>query len=299
MKHHGATKVVNPLGTVVTVPDADVDCSKPAEEVVVIHENCDEALFRPVIASKSLHYADANTNKTLIGDSICTKNLKSTTELTYKISNAIKTGGGKNKRSKNEKNHLELGSHKPEMNSRPSTVKMLVAEQQPPPDCDFVEKNDVFEPEIPLNFEDAQDAPLKNSSSEENVIEDKIVTKKARKPKAKLGVRIPTVKIEEEPPKKSWSTIVSTKQSKELIDLDFQLAQCEQLAKDLFVDDVFNETKCSDDEKINGSQTETTESDDSAKIPKQIEDSTNQLEIFVDTNSQMKPTKRKSKKKKK
>lgn len=292
-------KVVNPLGTVITVPDEPAATDDDEEEVVVIHENCDEALFRPVVASKSLHYADEkskNNNKVLIGDGVCTKSLKSTTEVTCKIL--------KNKRSKNEKNHLDLSSHKINLSVKPP-VKTLVTEQQ--------QSEEVFEPEIPLNFEDAQELceglekkPLKTSSSSEDVlIEEKTVTKKPRKPKAKLGVRIPTVKIEEkpkdddiEPPKKSWSTIVSTK-PKELIDLDFELTQCEQLTKNLFVDDVFNDTKCSDDEKVNSSQTETTESDDSAKIAAQNDDQQPIVDILVDANTQNKPTKRKSKKKKK
>ncbi|KRT84077.1 hypothetical protein AMK59_743 [Oryctes borbonicus] len=52
-------KVVNPLGTVVTVQsDEDVEL-EPTEEV--IHENCDEALFRPVVASKAIIFAESTS----------------------------------------------------------------------------------------------------------------------------------------------------------------------------------------------------------------------------------------------
>lgn len=53
----GVAKVVNPLGTVVTLLQSDDDDCQEADrqsEDVVIHENCDEALFRPVVASKTL-----------------------------------------------------------------------------------------------------------------------------------------------------------------------------------------------------------------------------------------------------
>lgn len=140
MKKRGAgvAKVVNPLGTVVTVrldDPAEVDCKS---EEAIIHENCDEALFRPVVAPKSLHYTDSkhllpeklSKNKPSATDNICTKSLTSTTEVTFKISSKgeekyplvkdvpvkhdrsieLQTRTGKNKKckelsSKNEKNH--------------------------------------------------------------------------------------------------------------------------------------------------------------------------------------------------
>lgn len=55
MKHnaHIVAKVVNPLGTVVTLPNDHEECSseEPLDETL-IHENCDEALFRPVIGAR-------------------------------------------------------------------------------------------------------------------------------------------------------------------------------------------------------------------------------------------------------
>lgn len=53
MKPHttGIIKVVNPVGTVVTVHSDDETVIEPPDDSV-IHENCDEALFRPVVAPK-------------------------------------------------------------------------------------------------------------------------------------------------------------------------------------------------------------------------------------------------------
>lgn len=58
MKPHQAPpaviKVVNPLGTVVTLhsSESDTPVDSSIEDGVVIHENCDETLFRPVVVPK-------------------------------------------------------------------------------------------------------------------------------------------------------------------------------------------------------------------------------------------------------
>lgn len=59
VKQHttGVAKVVNPLGTVVTV-QSDDDYEVEVPEDIIIHENCDEALFRPVVASKALLFSE-------------------------------------------------------------------------------------------------------------------------------------------------------------------------------------------------------------------------------------------------
>lgn len=54
IKHNSriVAKVVNPLGTVVTLPPNDQEDQLSSEEAIeeaIIHENCDEALFRPVV----------------------------------------------------------------------------------------------------------------------------------------------------------------------------------------------------------------------------------------------------------
>lgn len=74
-------KVVNPLGTVVNVHlDDDINI-EPIEEDV-IHENCDEALFRPFVASKTVAY---HSKVKRYGDDIITKSLEGTTEVTVKV----------------------------------------------------------------------------------------------------------------------------------------------------------------------------------------------------------------------
>ena len=56
MRQHltGVAKVVNPLGTVVTVHSDDDSIEDKSVDDVVIHENCDEALFRPVVPKKAM-----------------------------------------------------------------------------------------------------------------------------------------------------------------------------------------------------------------------------------------------------
>lgn len=432
MKQHGSTgvaKVVNPLGTVVTVHHIDdaaanVDCKS---EEAIIHENCDEALFRPVVAPKSLHYADRHLrgeNKHLIDDRILTKNLKSTTEIPFKISNTnneydkepeVQVRSGKNKRIKESlskhgkssvksETDLELthnthnnndsevssvdSSHKNKALNNKHVVKMSFAEFSQKSDStitkgsssellkDFLPNepgNGLREYKIPpllsdnlLKMDDFQDAQelcgekhavqckkftkmLKNerpqllerdaqSSSEDNVIEEKNVSKKPRKPKPKLGVRIPSVvttdqKTNEEtaevvvaPTKKSWNSVVATTktnyeepQISQLINtspVEIDLIEifddsdsvelkkeCESGPKYLLEDlDTSKTEKSSDDEKVSGSQTETTESDDSIKraaiLADGIDDNA-QFAVVVNSNNQIKSTKRKSKKKKK
>lgn len=75
-------KVVNPLGTVVNV-HSDEDTDLELYEETVIHENCDEALFRPVVAPKVSH----NGKIKRYGDNIITKSLEATTEVAVKILN--------------------------------------------------------------------------------------------------------------------------------------------------------------------------------------------------------------------
>lgn len=77
-------KVVNPLGTVVTV-QSDDDTEEVVEDAV-IHENCDEALFRPVVAPKAIFYSETKP-KPCPPDHILTKSLEANTEVAVKIIN--------------------------------------------------------------------------------------------------------------------------------------------------------------------------------------------------------------------
>lgn len=74
-------KVVNPLGTVVNV-HSDDDTDVEICEDIVIHENCDEALFRPMVVPKVLPHHERTKR---YGDHIITKSLESTTEVAVKI----------------------------------------------------------------------------------------------------------------------------------------------------------------------------------------------------------------------
>lgn len=410
MKHHSTSvaKVVNPLGTVVTV-QSDDETGTEATEDVVIHENCDEALFRPVVAPKTLVYSDHRP--TNIPDNIYTKNLKLTTEINYKVKDSkqkpVEVRPIKPKKSKTKivvtepdkpfpnfvdkfaSDHSKKGVVTETLNlitqqedevfkpdSSPSLddfdfskhneeLEKIVSDiRQLPPLTDSITKLDkIFDPDDDCSKlsklkNDIQQVTEREtiSSSEENVVEEKPITKKPRKPKSKLGVRISNVNKENEenlsrkktevsceitlptPPKRSWSSIAASKpkepektevetetftidipsQKHDLIELDDELdkLKCEMLepAKVFETDEVKVATedfnllkvdKSSDDEKISSSQTETTESDDSSKVPAEqvamdTEDDNCQLVINSSANSQgVKPAKRKPKKKRK
>lgn len=75
-------KVVNPLGTVVNVQSDDDDKEIEPIEEEVIHENCDEALFRPFVANKTVAYQNKVSH---YGDNIITKSLEGTTEVTVRV----------------------------------------------------------------------------------------------------------------------------------------------------------------------------------------------------------------------
>lgn len=415
MKQHapGVAKVVNPLGTVVTVQlddDApEVDGGRP--EDAVIHENRDEALFRPVVAPKSLHYADSKSRmlgdkvyKRLITDDIHTRNLKSTTEVAFKVPSRNERGpdkNGKTKRvkeppSKNERNRRSsqvdpealfnnrqnnktesvdgavVHSHKNKVSNAKPVVNVSIADSSQKPDLILSKEPESLDDLVarkapepadalkewkipPLlsdsifkidHFEDAREfcgeilegRPEKperdaHSSSEENVVEEKAVSKKPRKPKAKLGVRIanppkadedrtePDESIEvflSAPPKKSWSAVAARKPAAEpeeptkdasLIDVsDGDFVTCsdgnvsgrkyKSELKFAFDDLEASKTeRSSDDEKVSGSQTE---SDDSAKVRAAAADGDDgQVNVVASSDSQTKSAKRKSKKKKK
>lgn len=94
LMHHHSNKVanvVNPLGTVVTVQSDEDDSNNEKQmsiddENVIIHENCDEALFRPVVAPKAIFYSGNNKTKTTSPpEHILTKSLEANTEVAVRI----------------------------------------------------------------------------------------------------------------------------------------------------------------------------------------------------------------------
>lgn len=94
-------KVVNPLGTVVTIQSDEEATESDVLEDAIIHENCDEALFRPVVAPKAIFYSETKP-KNCSSDHILTKSLDSNTEVTVKIINHERKGDNKIKEKNNK-----------------------------------------------------------------------------------------------------------------------------------------------------------------------------------------------------
>ncbi|XP_044749936.1 breast carcinoma-amplified sequence 3 homolog isoform X2 [Coccinella septempunctata] len=284
-------KVVNPLGTVVTI-HSDAETEQEEFEEPVIHENCDEALFRPILISKPVVHTDGKPHTNPI-DTMLVRSLDGGTEVAVKLLNKSKNIPSKipstNKKPKhinektinsstkqktsnrninaNEKNEVkkdnEQISEKKEMVSTPFDISnrsdsISMDENKyssiPPDDIDcglvfddnkdfkndydfpyFDNKNEDKEAKTDM-FEDATDCyddlyiNMKKEiaeKNEENLTEDKITTAKPRKPKAKLGVRIPNknfpIKNDEEVesviPKRSWSSVAATKPKDKVVDI--------------------------------------------------------------------------------
>lgn len=81
MKPATVAKVVNPLGTVVNV-QSDDDSDLEVSEDSVIHENCDEALFRPIVTPQPRICHEINKR---YADNIITKSLEANTEVAVKV----------------------------------------------------------------------------------------------------------------------------------------------------------------------------------------------------------------------
>jgi hypothetical protein len=370
-------KVVNPLGTVVTVQSDD----ETAEEVVedaVIHENCDEALFRPVVAPKAVFYSESKP-KPCPPENMLTKSLEANTEVAVKIinkkdDNKIKEknnrlsskhitrsreGSPKVAKTRDNKTaitraHLDTANqNRPETKAKKDNNKKREEKVQ---DCSL-EKSaldvlDSFVGDLPpvefkieepikeecplfesiLKFEDAEDcsekvtnALNKSDSKTESEItcsseEEKLMTRKTRKPKAKLGVKITKEKenaslIESEtllnPPKKSWNVVAATKPKimdmedsvetvtvklpKNLIDVDVESVNTKNESREDF--NLLKMDKSSDE---NGSSpADTTESDDSSKIPPIVDVEDDNVAPTQIMQSSSKASRRKSKKKRK
>ncbi|XP_060532300.1 breast carcinoma-amplified sequence 3 homolog [Cylas formicarius] len=228
-------KVVNPLGTVVTV-QSDSDNEAIVTEDGVIYENCDEALFRPMVTPRTLAVQKParpyNSN-------IITKSLKSDTEVTVQILNRNKTEKKQEsatvfdvKPSATEdatSDGKSLPKIKPPKTKEDSTKKfekLEVISFSDTINLDFppLEEN-FFSLETKCDkFEDAEDCGLELldpvdsfckenpekqddtlATSEEKETENgkkKSLPKKPRKPKHKLGVKINLNKEKENTPER-------------------------------------------------------------------------------------------------
>ncbi|XP_008191608.1 breast carcinoma-amplified sequence 3 homolog isoform X1 [Tribolium castaneum] len=336
-------KVVNPLGTVVTVQsDDETTLEQQVIEDAVIHENCDEALFRPVVAPKAVFYSETKP-KPCPPDHILTKSLEANTEVAVKIINH---------KSNNEKNNRLSSKHIKSRESSPKTKtikkscgkieenKTKIKKEdkvQDVLDCvcvDLPQFEDVPMKKSPdsslfesiLKFEDAEDCSEKmtnalNKTTDPEITcsseEEKLSTRKARKPKTKLGVKITKekenaslVEIDVPPIKRSWNIVAASKPPKEkIIDLDLpEIESVESFAvnklakKENLIDidvEVKNDELLKIDNKSSdeiGSSPDTTESDDSSKVPPIVEDEN----LAPAQNSQTsKSSRKKSKKKRK
>ncbi|XP_056641626.1 breast carcinoma-amplified sequence 3 homolog [Diorhabda sublineata] len=239
-------KVVNPLGTVVNVQSGDEPVVEVFEET--IHENCDETLFRPIVAPKII----PNKNKVYYDENILTKSLDSTTEVAVNILRKSTDGQTRNEDSKNSKNEtvaggkvepiFDLSDHRPRTNLDEIEYIERTFVDYPLENDDFFSlenlKVDHFQEATEPPHSNENKKPKmnrnnlenlsENNSSEENVIEEKVVAKRNRKPKTKLGVKIASVVNNENtnpdkvtdppagitlpaPPKKSWSSIAVSK----------------------------------------------------------------------------------------
>ncbi|KAG5893569.1 hypothetical protein JTB14_028336 [Gonioctena quinquepunctata] len=276
-------KVVNPLGTVVNIHSDDEVEVEVFEEV--IHENCDEALFRPFVASKGLCHGKTKQYV----DSIITKSLESTTEVAVKIldkTDKLKSKMGelfpKNVKEKlksdlpnDTKVKVEFRSkldHSTDVPSQPlnihlkESIKSFTFDLPPLDNEDFFSlenfpKSDSGGEEFSIISDEAKKRnQLKNEISctldgftetntlGESIIEERSISKRARKPKTKLGVKIVNIGDENvntektlehcsaeitlpAPPKKSWSNIAASKPIKEKSSID-----CTENEKDTNLD---------------------------------------------------------------
>lgn len=370
-------KVVNPLGTVVTI-HSDTETEQEEFEEPVIHENCDEALFRPILVSKATRHTEGKPHTSPI-DPILVRSLDGNTEVTVKLLNKSKNvpfGNSTNRKSKHISEEVNISSTE-QKNSNRNTIFNEKEETKkddggsieirdkaysfhgiserhdtlslesnefpsfpvPPEDLDYGlaldenkhdfdfayldNKNEEMELKTDM-FEDATDCyddiyiNMKKEiaeRNEENLSEEKITPSKPRKPKTKLGVRIPNkhfpIKNEEVDllmPKRSWSAVAAAKPKEKVVDIS-EKENCDllDLSEEKGMKKSFNSNiknvklihiekpadedaaieiiepalpefkknnwytnaldKSSDEEKLVDLSGETTESDDSGKLP--------------------------------
>ncbi|VEN48848.1 unnamed protein product [Callosobruchus maculatus] len=231
-------KVVNPLGTVVNVhSEEDSDQEAVIADETVIHENCDETLFRPVVTPKTAACREMNRR---YADEIMTKSLQPNTEvavsLLKKEKQSPKIAKTKRKESAKEKDST---SKKPEEKAKAirksPEVKPKVELTDVPAEVPLeplktveipsIDTEDFFSLETkPERFEDAKDCTedqtcsnkdkkkLKNKKNQaeeiepDHIVEEKPIVKNQRKPKSKLGVKI--ININNENNKKTLEDVV-------------------------------------------------------------------------------------------
>lgn len=256
-------KVVNPLGTVVTVPNDQEDISYDEQEEAIIHENCDEALFRPVVGAKPICQSNMAAKPAILqsnmaaNPAISQSNMAANTDDSYK-----------NKRYQGLKSDEIVHKDGKKKGKLKKEGKKSVVEQLPVKElCNSLEK---------ILFLEENDENKEMWSSVEKLLPEN------------------TVKIEEDTCKEMWSSVEHCKMSFD------EITEPNVVCNDVKVD------KFDDDGSPNNNSSETTESDDSAKIKPLVsvtddfvaEDSTANI-IPIISNQTQKNTKKKAKKKRK
>lgn len=229
IKHnaHIVAKVVNPLGTVVTVPNDQEDLSGSEEplEDAVIHENCDEALFRPVVGVRPV---------------VCLQPKIAQPEINKKEEKV-----NKNQRYQGLKSSEIVRNVEERPNEKPSGKKRKSKQKQ--------------ETKTDINSDNVvQQLPVKDlCSSLEKILfsEDKDEQKEeGREMWSSIEKLLPeqtSRSAEEEPSKDMWSSIEHCKAEEETTKIE--------QPTDIKVE------KSDDDVTPNNNSSETTESDDSTK----------------------------------
>ncbi|XP_018336676.1 breast carcinoma-amplified sequence 3 homolog, partial [Agrilus planipennis] len=229
----GIVKVVNPLGTVVTLESSNEEDEQvpPINEEAEIHENCDEALFRPIVS----HKAVTNVQKSLPvvtktysnlkrKDDPVNENTKKKEQVATKIridtinvnneritSPDLELLNVKNKNCNSEPNIKQPQQQRPKKKTKAEDVPEDVENNQKSSEGnDLVILNGIIpqtftEPkeevvsnakkEVKYEFE-IKDAPFSSGEEEKGKVEkqEKSNGKKTRKPKPKLGVRLSKLK---------------------------------------------------------------------------------------------------------
>lgn len=278
IKHnaHIVAKVVNPLGTVVTVPNDQEELSneEPVDDAI-IHENCDEALFRPVVGARPIIHPKITTQEETKNDKNVTETqryqgLKS--EEIVKMNNPPEKTNKKNKKSK----------QKQQIKESPTVIEQLPVKEL----CNSLEK---------ILFSEDKDEPKDDTREMWSSVE-------------KLLPEHPTKTIEDDQTKEMWSSIEHCKMDEStFLAMTSSCTDAEsELKPTILGSETIKIEKSDDDLMPNNNSSETTESDDSAKNKTLVsvadyttEDNTANSMPNAPAQSSQKNSKKKAKKKRK
>lgn len=199
MKPHTTcvAKVVNPLGTVVTI-QSDEDNEVEIPEDAVIHENCDEALFRPVVTPKPVLYADNKLSQIISKPKVKTITILETRKVkpVENIKNEIENG--KRTKSKTDSSvkirESDDNEYSKVKNVFSSEVESKTRSKNNRNESKYQNKN---EGKIDITIS-AMETKIKNEEQSLSKIKTSKVTEKAQRSVSKIVES--TIKITEPPP---------------------------------------------------------------------------------------------------